>query len=166
MQVGKSGNLQACSGEEPSDERQIPLATKPQKLTPLQIILDSNDITFANKETLLTTLWFGLGLRISLTMQNSLTYFLFVREQYENFKASKPYMLIIDTKSCVNKLIDQTIARKLLSIMIRSLHFSSDVVSIEGMSKGCQAALCHATHVRDNCRELRDRKRKVQDWTV
>lgn len=54
MEVGKSANLRVCR-EEPSDERQISLVW-PQNLTPLQIILDSNDIAFANKETLLQTL--------------------------------------------------------------------------------------------------------------
>ena len=98
MQVGKSGNLQICR-EEPSDEGQIPLATKPQNLTPLQIIFGLERGHLCQQGNSFANLMIGLGLRISLTMQNSLTYFLFVGEQYENFKALKPYMPFIHTKS-------------------------------------------------------------------
>ena len=61
--AGIQVSRQAWKPPSPPDEKQIALATKPQNLTPLQIILDSNDISFANNETLLQ----GLGFRISVS---------------------------------------------------------------------------------------------------
>ena len=61
--AGIQVSRQACKSPSPPDEKQIALATKPQNLTPFQ----TNNISFAKKETLLQTLWFRLGFRISVS---------------------------------------------------------------------------------------------------